>query len=143
MIPYWDRLAGPWPFRSKHLSQPAKTARPRAESWGRGIENSSTRISTCHNVVVIKIRCSRDVGRDIVVHEVGRLQVEEASLTDVVADIWFVAIVAESLTPAFLLFNWRGTTKLASKAAGFCRGLPAAQVLERHLLQRRAHRGLI
>jgi hypothetical protein len=33
MIPYWDRLAEPWPLRSKHLSLPAKTARPRAESW--------------------------------------------------------------------------------------------------------------
>jgi hypothetical protein len=59
-------------------------------------------------VVVMGTYCSRDVDRDIVVNEVGRLKVEEA-LTDVAADVWFVVVVAESLV-ATLLLLCRGKT---------------------------------
>ena len=83
--------------------------------------------------MVMRTCCGRDVGRDIIVNEVGQLQVEEA-LTDVAADVWFVAVVAESLTHVVLLCSRRETTKLTSRSAGFCRGLRAAQVLVRRLL---------
>jgi hypothetical protein len=117
-------------------------ARPRAESWGRGIENSSTRISTYHNVMVMKICCSRDVGWDIVVNEVGRLQVEEA-LIDMVVDVWSIVVVVEYLMPAFLLFTRRETMELASWAPSFYWCLRAAQVLGQRLLQQHTHRGSI
>jgi hypothetical protein len=47
----------------------------------------------------------------------------------VAADIWFIAVVAETLTTPILLFGRGKKTELASRAAGFCRGWPAAQVL--------------
>jgi hypothetical protein len=61
----------------------------------------------------------------------------------VVVDVWLVAVVAESLTPTFLLFSRRETTELASTITGSYRGLRAAQVPGRRLLQQRAQRGSI
>jgi hypothetical protein len=64
--------------------------------------------------------CSKDVGQDVVVNEVGRLQLEE--LIDVAIDVWFIAVVVESLAFVFFLFSQRETTELASRAIGFYRG---------------------
>jgi hypothetical protein len=68
--------------------------------------------------MVMKTCCSRDVGRDIVINEVDRLQVEEV-LTDVAPNVRLVIVIAEPLT-APLLFGRRVTTELVSRAVGFC-----------------------
>jgi hypothetical protein len=114
----WHRLPPPR-VGPEYLSLPTKTARPQAESWGRDVENSSTWSSPCHNVMVMKTCCSRDVGRDIVINEVGRLQVEEV-LTDVAPNVRLVIVIAEPLTAPLLLFGRRETMELASRAVGFC-----------------------
>jgi hypothetical protein len=69
--------------------------------------------------MVMKTCCSRDVGRDIVINEVGRLQVEEV-LTDVAPNVRLVIVIAEPLTAPLLLFGRRETMELASRAVGFC-----------------------
>jgi hypothetical protein len=81
--------------------------------------------------MVMRTYCSRDVGLDVVANEVDRLQVEEA-LTDLVTDIWFIAVVVESLAPTFLSFN-RGYQRKghdcaedSSKVADLVNGVPLA-----------------